>query len=658
MIPPPSPQRQPPPVAYRQPEYICLPARIPAPSGNDVRATMDGASSARIGPFLVRIALQITRVIKQAGPLLLIMLLASVAGGLAYFPLHNDDAGFHIATGRYVLQTGHVPTSNPFSYANDHAVWLQHQWLSATIMAWLVDRGGVALLIGCKAVLVGLAFALQGWTLWRQGVALTLLAPLLAVAVWACEFRFYERPYLASILALAATTAALLRWQATGSAKASWLAMLIPAVAIHLHAGALDSLLIWLAFVAGRLLQLGLPPAEPPSTGPSVRQVMQGFAITVSVLVAGLMALAPSGLGLLGLPFSFAGNAYWHEHLAEFRPLAWDAQALPQWLLLALALFALVVATRRRRWFAALVLVGFGFLALRHVRMVWPMAVASVPMIGIVLDPLWRTLRPGMRSATAWVLVPVYISLATIEQHDQFGLGLQAGPVNLQRHPLPLLAKAAQMPQEAFVSDGFAGTWLWQNFRRGETAGDAGLHRVLVHNCLECYEESTYRDVYQTIRYGLPGWPVLVQRYGIATFVLKYTTPGERKFQQGKPNLRQLLAHDPAYVLVDFDDAGELYVARSRLAANLLTLDSFPLDPDTGEPRLAATAEQIRSALTAHAALHPEGVRSLDMAIRLELRAGKTQRAVDLIGEMARRQPDSPQVLFWRDRLSSKQNVN
>ena len=102
---------------------------------------------------------------------------------------------------------------------------------------------------------------------------------------------------------------------------------------------------------------------------------------------------------------------------------------------------------------------------------------------------------------------------------------------------------------------------------------------------MECYEESTYIDVYQAIRYGEPGWRQQVDRLGIRSFVLKYTTPGERRFQGGKPNVRQQLFADPNWLLVDFDDVAAVYVHRDHLPAGVTTLEPFPLDPDTGRAR-------------------------------------------------------------------------
>jgi hypothetical protein len=567
----------------------------------------------------------------------LLTLPVALAVVLAVFPLHNDDAGFHIASGRWILATGHVPATNPFTYAHDGATWVQHQWLPAVAIAWLVDHGGIPLLIGVKAALVGLAFALMALSLARTRLPTAASVLLLTVAVTACAFRFYERPYLTSILALAGTILALQAWQSTQSRTARNLAIALPVLAIHLHAGGLDSVLVWLAFTAGHLLQ---PVVRPEEVVPR-RAVALACLTMLGLLVATLALLAPSGLGVLTLPFSFAGNAYWHEHLAEFRPLALSASL--QWPLVAVAAVGLLVAVGQRRVFETLALLGYLALALRHVRMVWPMAVVAVPLAGAMLARVWpERLRSRPVAALLLAVALLIGQRGVVDQDELFGLGLPADGIDHLRHPLELLDRAAALPEHAFVSDGFAGTWLWREFQPPDPRHPEGQHAVLVHNCLECYQEATYRDVYQRIRYGQAGWRELVARYGIRTFLLKYSTPGERAFQQGLPNIRQQLYADAAYVLVDFDDAASLFTARATLPTGTPVLDGFPLDPDTGRERPGATEAAIREALLEHAHRHPRGIRALDMLTRRELARGHRPEAMAALAEMVRRQPSSP----------------
>jgi hypothetical protein len=541
------------------------------------------------------------------------------ASVLALFPLHNDDTGFHIATGRWILANGHVPDRNPFSYAQDGATWVQHQWLPAVAMAWLTEHFGVVAVVFAKVALVALAWTLAAWSLVRVRLPAGWASLVLAVGLTASAFRFVERPFLVSILMLGITTGSLLRWSDDRLARA--MAVLTPAFALQLHAGGLDAVLVWLAFAV----------ATPR------RDVWLGLTAMVALAVGGLALLAPAGLAVLTLPFGFSSNAYWHEHLAEFRSLGFDQEALAQWPLVLGALGLAGLAASRRRWFHALALAGFAALALRHVRMMWPLATVAVPVGGALLAELlpeaWRTRRTQVGLAVAalgWLLVGV------AQQHARFGLAVLAPArwgdgVARRRLPLELLDRAARLPERAFVSDGIAGTWLWRVFEAPDK------HRLLVHNCLECYKESTYRGVYQRLRYGEGDWQSEVARLGIRTFVLKHTSAGERRFQQGQPNLRQHLYADARYVLVDFDDVASLYAERAGLPVGLATLDGFPLDPDSGQPRPGATAQSIERALLAHAEAHPGGTRALELLAWRLTRSGRTPEAARVLAKVAQR---------------------
>ena len=547
---------------------------------------------------------------------------------LALFQLHNDDAFFHIATGRWILAHGQVPLHNPFTYAGDGATWLQHQWLSAVAIAWIADSFGIVALVWLKAVWVGAVFAVLAWHLDRSRLPVGVGASMLAIAAVAAAFRFYERPLLVSALALAVVATALLRWQ-----QQDLRGRLLPAVAAlttvlawHLHAGALHSLLAWAALVGGLGLSAGLARRGEAShiaaaTG-ALRRAGLWFAVTLLLTALTLALFAPSGLWVMALPARFSINAYWHAHLAEFRPLAWTSAYTLQWLAVALAAIVAIWAASQRRWAALLLVVGFTALALRHQRMVWTMTIATVAAVGALeLSPdLHRRLRGVAWHAGLLLLSLVLLLAGWMDQDAWFRMGVVDDGVDHRRHPVALLQRAADLPGETFVSDGLAGTWLWLNYRDKDANGRPiepnAQHRVLVHNCMECYKESTYIDVYQAIRYGAPGWRQQVERLGIRSFVLKYTTPGERRFQGGKPNVRQQLFADPDWLLVDFDDAAAVYVQRDDLPAGMATLEPFPVDPDTGRARSGWSREDVLVALLAHAAARPRVARGLDMARR------------------------------------------
>ncbi len=48
--------------------------------------------------------------------------------------LMDGDTGWHLATGRWIVAHGTVPTIDPFSYTAHGRPWVAHEWLSELAM--------------------------------------------------------------------------------------------------------------------------------------------------------------------------------------------------------------------------------------------------------------------------------------------------------------------------------------------------------------------------------------------------------------------------------------------------------------------------------------------------------------------------------------------
>ncbi|GEM_PF-1785216 len=552
--------------------------------------------------------------------LLAAVVVLSVA--LSVFQINNDDAGFHTATGRWIRATGEVPLTNPFSYAEDGHVWTQHQWLPAVAISSVVDAFGAKGLIIAKAAFVGFMVGLIALFIAGQGLPAPWGAAPLIIFVNAGAFRFKERPLLVSVLVLALVVGLLSRWRAGGfrNRRLAVVAALLPVLCIHLHAGGIYAMLVWFALaaavVAKRLSPLFRGTDEAPPDDKTVVLVVALLFGVVALSAASLALFAPSGIDVLLLPFSFGSHGYWNAHLAEFRPLKLVAWAHMQWYAVALVGVGAIVGLVRRRLFEAFVLLGFGYLGVRHQRLVLPMAMAAAPAFAAILSDAriktWLAGRTPRLAAATVALLVASIGYADHAAWHRMGLGIDG--FDHRRHPIELFEKAAPLPGETFISDGLSGVWLWRNFRGLPPAGATNgvdQRRVLVHNCLECYEESTYIDVYQRIRYGQPGWKDEVSRLGIRSFFIKHTSAGERRFQAGRPNIRQHLFADPDWLLVDFDDVAALWIHRAATSTDASYLADFPVDPDTGFSRRTAPWPEVASALNSHADSHPKTTRSL-----------------------------------------------
>lgn len=509
-------------------------------------------------------------------------------------------------------------------------------------MSWLADQFGPLGLVAWKVGLVGLTFAIGAVAVASTGLPSGVAGALLASAAATASFRFLERPFLTSLVALALASAAVVRFRQTAGRRALVVAALAPAIAVHLHAGGLDGLLIWLALLAGLALEWLLDRSAERKQ--ALTAVSLHFVGLLVLVVAGLGLLAPAGLAVLTLPVRFSANAYWHEHLAEFRPLQANLPSLLPWLSVVLILGTAWRAARQRQLVEALILAGFAALAVRHVRMVWPMWAACLPVIAWVWHdwPGWQQRR--WRHAAVALALPIS-AFGLWDQQQRFGLGLADRPgvrsgLAEARFGLPMLQLAGRLSGQVLVSDGLAGTWLWQVWR----PQDPTRNQVLVHNCLECYRDETYINVYQKLRYGEPGWETTLAKYAIRSFALKHTSPGERRFQGGRPNLRQHLFSSARHVLVDFDDVVSVYSEAAALPMDVSALGAFPVDPDSGALRPGATLSQAVSALQAHATTHPHVSRSLWLAGKLLLSHGMLAEAGEIAEQLVRRAPEAPET--------------
>lgn len=137
----------------------------------------------------------------RVGPLLL--LLAGIFWGA--MGVHSStDVWIALATGRYIFETGHVPTTDPFSYTFNGKPWFDQNWLSHALYYWLyknIAPGAVVFFVWGVNLFVygGILYFVRR----RSG---SWLAALLTTGVVACCIRHYldARPQTPGYLCMAA----------------------------------------------------------------------------------------------------------------------------------------------------------------------------------------------------------------------------------------------------------------------------------------------------------------------------------------------------------------------------------------------------------------------------------------------------------------------
>ena len=274
----------------------------------------------------------------------------------------DPDLWAHTLFGERLLATGHLDTTEPYSWTAAGQPWINHEVLAEIALGaahQALGGGGLLLLkiiVGLGAL--GLGLRLGGGTLpWPERGVAWLVA---AVAVVEISFGFAARPQIFTVLALALELW-LLRQLAQGKV---WWAVALPllfALWINTHGGVVAGGLVLLVAVAGLTAQFFWSRA--------------GASVTPRILCVGWLTGAASAAALLVNPWGWelirwlVGSVLWlRPEIAEWNPtdLGWDHAAL--FILLGLAVAAFGWSRRPRAWWELAVCVVLAVLALRSVR--------------------------------------------------------------------------------------------------------------------------------------------------------------------------------------------------------------------------------------------------------------------------------------------------
>lgn len=490
---------------------------------------------------------------------------------LTFHPIHDPDAWFHLALGRFVLQKGTWPVTDPFSYTAGDWPYVPSGWLTAVLMAWLdglypeSSLGPILMVTGA----VGAAAALVLWRAWRAGAlvggALVLLAGLaLAVTRFSPRPDVWSMPCFVAVLWLLSRAAALVadvsQAPAADDARSPFLSsslertlwLLVPLVMLwaNLHAG----VLLAVPFVASFGAYLGWVWMR------TRRRVFLYAAVPVVVALVAWVC-NPYGTGIYWLGKRIAEIPRvdlikeWMPFFHSRFPLPWPTLAAGAVLVAA----AVVLVVRRRREFHLLELLWMAALAglmlwqrrqvgvagMGLAMLLAPHARLAVAGAGASLARGWRFAVP----AAAVVVMAVQISGANGNGGDfpKFGRNCTALPCYagdfLQTH---------KPPGPLFNSYNFGGYLL--NLLSPETP-------VYIDGRLDAYPHAVWLDQL-ALEEGRLSVEDFLQKYGVQTFVVTV----KNSFGDAA-NLTSRLARREDFALVYFDDLAAIFVRKNPATA-------------------------------------------------------------------------------------------
>jgi hypothetical protein len=419
---------------------------------------------------------------------------AALAAALGLHPILTPDLWWHLASGRWIAQHGHVPRADPFSFTMTGHAWVNLQWLGDLLAYRVWGWGGPdALVLGKAALLATVALLLTGAA---RAAGATPAAATVAVilATLASAERTFARPEILSYVALATVHLLVLRTRAGGSPRALVAVPVLVAVWINFHSLAFLGPLV-LAWHAG----IALLASRTGPSGARAAETRAARPLALAFVASALAMLAnPYGPSAWMFPLTLfrridADTGIFSRILEFGRPLdaPADAELRAFWILLGVVAVVLAAGARRAalpRFLAILPFVALAFLARRNVPL---FAIAAAPGLAAGLTEIaerWRPRRwaaraPGIVAAALAISILVGASGPLLGIPRPRGLGVTIG-----RDPEECATVLADpgLPRELFHDIDFGGWIAWRvpglpTFIDGrlEVAGSDWLGRYL-----------------------------------------------------------------------------------------------------------------------------------------------------------------------------------
>ena len=415
-------------------------------------------------------------------------------------PIVDPDFWWHLRTGELIVQTQTIPHSDPFSFTVAGKAWIAHEWLSEAIIYLIYLAGGKGLLILSFALLITGTFFLTylrcppGSRPYLAGFAL-LLGAITTAPTWGV------RPQMVSLLLAALFLLLLDRYRQTGSKKFILPLPALMLVWVNLHAEFILGPAILGIYIAGDLADIlvGFFRDKVEIKLATFRGIFWMLGVLAACLA--VITINPNGFHLYLYPFETLTSPSMQQfiqewaspdfHLLEWQPLIW----------LILALLGLGMVGRKSISFTNVLLVlAFGYAALRSMRHVPLFVIAAVPVLAEqagALIPIKTEASLGRR-LSSWLL-PGLAILALLVTGARF-VSVVGQQAQAEKDTFPVGAvdwiARNQPPGNLYNTYGWGGYLVWRLYPG---------YRVYIDGRADVYGDQfiyAYTDVYR----GFSNW--------------------------------------------------------------------------------------------------------------------------------------------------------
>ncbi len=437
-------------------------------------------------------------------------------GGL----LQDPGTGWHLVTGRLILETGSIPAHDLFSYTAAGHEWINLAWLFEAASALLVRTGGLPLFATACVLVYAFLPVLVFRRALRMGAGLVPALGLTVLAYLVLLSHAIARPHIVTYVFFALVLERLDDFQnGRLPARALWWLPLLALVWANVHGG------FFIGFVLGGVFA-GVA-ALRAVVFRDTKERRRALVFATFLAAMGLATLVnPHGPRLhtaVQEYLSLRSIRYFHE----FQSPDFLAASVPVLSFEALTLMLVLVlglGGRRLPWVEMALLVLFLHQALHSARHMNLFAIVAAPIIAREITPWLDALRPAFQERwraiareqaalrSPLVYFPaicalfVALSLAGVLPFPRTLDDLQ-----LSRGAAEFIATHQDRFGRLFNTDDLGGTLIYRFWPR---------LRVFVDDRNAVYGDDFMMRRYYRVLYGQRGWRKVLDRYGVTAAVV------------------------------------------------------------------------------------------------------------------------------------------
>jgi hypothetical protein len=428
-------------------------------------------------------------------------------------PAKGTDFFWQVKTGQLILQTRHIPHTDPFSWTAYGQPWTVQEWLVTVLFHLMVSHLPPWTLLLYKGGLPALVGALVLWRAWIRSGSWLLSIGVALTAGFALEDFAAVRPQLVTNVILAGLLLCLDQYR---RGRARFLPYLLPAVFAlwaNVHAAAVVGLVLIAVWIAGDAIAVRLFHGDSPPLKPLA------YGLAASALAIGLN---PNGFGLYAYPFQVLHNPVVINQIAEWTSPSFHSSHIRYFELLLLGTpAAMALAGRCRGWMLGdlLLLLLMAHAALVFKRNIPPFAIAAAPVMAGALAAAWQTSsvpesilaffrrsavqRAAAAGLAALLLLLIWHRIPRVRPDRWVDYALDM--VTFPRAGATFLA-SGRCPGRLYNDYNWGGYLIWRLYPQ---------RRVFLDPRAEVYYKVGAYDDHVPLQQAEPGWQDKLDRWGV-----------------------------------------------------------------------------------------------------------------------------------------------